>query len=101
MTVFDCGCLDVARAVTTDRIVYICLLNTTDSYFMAAMLESTRCENGVLRSGFCKACASYFADSMVLYADDGKGILKSSRKNSIVSAMRLWDVLFVKTLKHI
>ena len=76
MTVFDCGCLDVARAVTTDRIVYICLLNTTDSYFMAAMLEYTSSENGALRAGFCKACVSYFADSMVLSADDGKVILK-------------------------
>ena len=57
-------------------IVYFCLINTTDSCFMDSMVESPRCDNSALGARFCKACESYFAASMALYVDDGKGMAK-------------------------
>ena len=73
---FVCGGLEINKAVTTSRIASIYLLNTTDSCFMSAMVESPSCKNGALGAEFCKACASCFAASMTLSADYGKGMVK-------------------------
>ena len=58
------------------RIAYVCLFNATDSCCMAVMVEYSSCDNGALGAVFCKLCASFFAASMLLSADEGKGILK-------------------------
>ena len=63
-------------AVNTVCIVYVCLLNTTDSCFMAAMVEYPSFKNGALGSVFCKACASCFDAPMALSDDDGKSTVK-------------------------
>ena len=73
---FVCGGLEINKAVTTSRIASIYLLNTTDSCFMAAMVEYPSFKNGALGSVFCKACASCFDAPMALSYDDGKGTVK-------------------------
>ena len=66
----------MAGAVTTAHIESGCIINTTNSCFMAAMVEYTRCENGALGDGFCNECASCFAASMEFSTDDKKRMVK-------------------------
>ena len=73
--------------VTTACIPFVCLLNRTDNCFMDAMVEYPFCENGALGSGFCKACESFFDDSVALSKHNGKVMVKLCGKNSTVSAM--------------
>ena len=76
MIVFGYRGWEMSGEVNAACIASVCILNTTDSCFMAATVESPSCKNNALGAGSCKACASCFYDSMLLYADDGKGMVK-------------------------
>ena len=66
----------MAGEVISACIGSVCLLNTTDNFFMDSMVESPSCENGALGGGFYIAYASSFTSSMELSADDVKGMVK-------------------------
>ena len=76
MIVFGYRGLEMSGEVNAACIASVCILNTTDSCFMAAMVESPSCENGELGAGFLKACASCFAASMEFSTDDKKRMVK-------------------------
>ena len=76
LIVFGFGVLGMAGEVTTTCTASIWLLNTTDSCFMAAMVESPSCKNSALGAVFCKAFESCLDASTAFPADDGKRMVK-------------------------
>ena len=66
---------------------------------MANMMGYPNLNNGAIGDGCSKASESWFAASMALFADDGKGMVNLWGQKLTVPAMRLCEVLFTKTPK--